>query len=119
MQEIVAQARLDRFLADATSSLPVTDVSDQSYEAVITATVCRIIGGGAEKPDRRSLPPPPYIASLAAVPKSVSQVVAPKISIGLVPCFAVTPNDRNDALRVPSSKPIADRLSLIALIENS
>ena len=109
MQEIVAQARVDRVLAGATFERPVADVSGQSDEAVITATICRVTGGGAEKPARRSLPPPTYIASLAVVPESVPQVVAPKMSIGLVFYFTVTPNDGTDAPGMSSPKPITIR----------
>ena len=112
MREIVAQAGVDRVLAGANFERAFADVSGQPDEAVITATICRVTGGGAEKPARRSVPPPPYIASLAAVPKSVSQVVAPKMSIGLVPCFAVTPNDGTDAPGMPSPKLIAIRCRL-------
>ena len=118
-KKLSLRARVDRVIAGAIFERPGADVSDQPHEAVLTATVCHIIGGGAEKPARHSLPPPTYIASLAVVPESVPQVVAPQISIGLVFCFAVTPKDGNNAHRVPLPKPIADPLSPIALNDNS
>ena len=108
-KKLSLRARVDRVIAGAIFERPGADVSDQPHEAVLTATVCHIIGGGAEKPARHSLPPPTYIASLAVVPESVPQVVAPKMSIGLVFYFTVTPNDGTDAPGMSSPKPIIIR----------